>query len=529
MGQQDRVERLRVVGERDPVADRLVRAALEHPAVDEDRGAARSSRRNWEPVTVVAPPRKWISMAVNGDSAPRRRAYPRGRWASNRPSGPSAELLAAFGDLVVARVTAGRTPWSGGRLPRSCPAVSRAPPGVRCRAGRVSPDQLTGEERRAVANMRGRLAWLDQTRTDATCPADPLAARVTRTARSAAARATRLPPVRRGRPDCSGSGRRPLDRPTLHGAAGDRDPTWRRVARCSRRWCRCGGSSTATATTREPVPAASARERRALGCRMALPLSGTRSPSGCRRPRSRARSRRYLAEWRRVIGAGRVEPWDHWFTVGAAARRLDGLIPVEEPPEAQQALPRGARGGPGRAWHHAMTSARAPGRPALPRCRHDRHGSAGPRPARRRTVDAAAAPGLRDDRRGGLANLRRAAPRKRSSPLHRAAVRARPAFLDWSVDDAAFLEGMADVARLGRRRARPGSSHWLGDAVEPRDAVRHRYGGRRPRCRLGALRDRAPSSSRPAPERRLDRDHDLQPRHRATPGVVVVGHPRRSS
>jgi len=36
VGQQDGVELLRVVRERDPVADRFVGAALEHPAVDED-------------------------------------------------------------------------------------------------------------------------------------------------------------------------------------------------------------------------------------------------------------------------------------------------------------------------------------------------------------------------------------------------------------------------------------------------------------------------------------------------------------
>ena len=41
VGQQHGVERRRVVCERDPVADRLVRAALEHPAIDEDPGAAR--------------------------------------------------------------------------------------------------------------------------------------------------------------------------------------------------------------------------------------------------------------------------------------------------------------------------------------------------------------------------------------------------------------------------------------------------------------------------------------------------------
>ncbi len=36
VGQEDRVERRRVEPERDPVPDGLVRAALEHPAVDED-------------------------------------------------------------------------------------------------------------------------------------------------------------------------------------------------------------------------------------------------------------------------------------------------------------------------------------------------------------------------------------------------------------------------------------------------------------------------------------------------------------
>ena len=44
VGQQDRVELGRVVGERDPVPDRFVRAALEHPAVDEDLGPLRGQQ-----------------------------------------------------------------------------------------------------------------------------------------------------------------------------------------------------------------------------------------------------------------------------------------------------------------------------------------------------------------------------------------------------------------------------------------------------------------------------------------------------
>jgi hypothetical protein len=39
VGQQDRVDRRRVVRERNAVPDGLVRAALEHAAVDEDAGA----------------------------------------------------------------------------------------------------------------------------------------------------------------------------------------------------------------------------------------------------------------------------------------------------------------------------------------------------------------------------------------------------------------------------------------------------------------------------------------------------------
>jgi hypothetical protein len=44
MRQQHGVERGRLERERDPVADRFVGAALEHPAVDQDPGAARGEQ-----------------------------------------------------------------------------------------------------------------------------------------------------------------------------------------------------------------------------------------------------------------------------------------------------------------------------------------------------------------------------------------------------------------------------------------------------------------------------------------------------
>ena len=97
VGQEDRVEGRRVEAERHAVADRLIRAALEHPAVDEDPGASVTSR-NWEPVTVVAPPRKWISIGASchatgaarrsAERRSRRRCRKLGAARRHTPNGP---------------------------------------------------------------------------------------------------------------------------------------------------------------------------------------------------------------------------------------------------------------------------------------------------------------------------------------------------------------------------------------------------------------------------------------------------------
>jgi hypothetical protein len=76
---------------------------------------------------------------------------------------------------------------------------------------------------------------------------------------------------------------------------------------------------------------------------------------------------------------------------------------------------------------------------------------------------------------GGLASMRRLL-HESGLALHLAAIRARPAFLDWSVDDAAFVEGVADS--LGWDVDEPAwQRRWVGEAAETRDAVRYRYGG----------------------------------------------------
>jgi oligoendopeptidase F len=75
---------------------------------------------------------------------------------------------------------------------------------------------------------------------------------------------------------------------------------------------------------------------------------------------------------------------------------------------------------------------------------------------------------------GGLGNLLELL-HESGHALHAAAIRTRPAFLDWTDADAAFLEGTADV--LGWDATEPAwQRRWLGDAAEPREAVLDRYG-----------------------------------------------------
>ncbi len=180
-----------------------------------------------------------------------------------------------------------------------------------------------------------------------------------------------------------------------------------------------------------------------------------------------------LAEWRRIMGTGAIEPWDYWFTIGAAQRRLDELIPADSLLDVTQRY-LAALGADPEALGIAYDVRPRPGRPIFPfavtvgmgawaRDQPD-DGPWRPRPPRVFATYAA----------GGLRNLRELL-HESGHALQLAAVRTRPAFLDWSVDDAAFLEGMADV--LGWDADEPvWQRRWLGASADPRDAVRHRYG-----------------------------------------------------
>ena len=71
----------------------------------------------------------------------------------------------------------------------------------------------------------------------------------------------------------------------------------------------------------------------------------------------RDRSRRSSPNGGGSSGPARVEPWDYWYTVGAAARRVDRLIPVDRLLEINHRIPLVARGRPGCAQGHVRRPA----------------------------------------------------------------------------------------------------------------------------------------------------------------------------
>jgi hypothetical protein len=75
---------------------------------------------------------------------------------------------------------------------------------------------------------------------------------------------------------------------------------------------------------------------------------------------------------------------------------------------------------------------------------------------------------------GGLGNVSELL-HESGHAIHAAAIRTRPAFLEFAPDASAFLEGTADL--LGWDADEPAwQRRWLGDAAEPREALLGRYG-----------------------------------------------------
>ena len=313
--------------------------------------------------------------------------------------------------------------------------------------------------------MRGALDWLDE--LEPTPGARPRGGRARRRGPGRRAGSGRPLPTLRPR-DRDGAGRRcdprPADDP---GAARDRAGRGRPADAVRGARAGLADASTVTGATPARIAACFARARSA-GDAHGSPIEAAAAALGLAGRVARGDpADRSSPPGGRSLGPGRIEPWDYWHAVGAAARRLDRLVPVDRPARPQPALPGGARRGPGRARHHVRRPA-APGTAADPGGVHDRDGRMGDWPAGWRTLDAATAVGLRDVRRKAASATSLELLHESGHALHYAAVRARPAFLDWTAGDTGVPRGHGRRRRLGRGRARPGSA--TGSATRRRRA-----------------------------------------------------------
>lgn len=382
------------------------------------------------------------------------------------------ELLAAFGDLVVARTRGAPVDPATGSM---VALVRRYR--ARRRAMDRGLDSLDGAERlersdedgRALANMRATLPWLDE--LEPTPGAHPTEGSST-DEEPAVARARAALYRRYGEAaDALRVGSQTLDRPSVlnrlatepdadarralfealapvwravDGDGGESSP-YRRLLRVSaHRWAAHGSPIEANAVALG-IPAGS--------------LEGTLWE--------------VLAAWRDIVGPGRIEPWDYRFVVGAAARRLGRLVPADRLLAINDDY-LASLGADPRTLGLAYDVLPRRGRPIVPVAFTLGMGAwatdqpvAGPWTPRPPWVFASYAEGGTGD----LLELLH----ESGHAIHMAAIRTRPAFLDFPEASAAFLEGTADV--LGWDVDEPAwQARWLGDAAEPREALLSRYG-----------------------------------------------------
>ena len=179
-----------------------------------------------------------------------------------------------------------------------------------------------------------------------------------------------------------------------------------------------------------------------------------------------------LQIWRDVMGPAEVEPWDYRYVVGAAGRRLDRLVPQDRLLPLNQAYLATLGADPDALGIRYDVLPR-PGRPVIPVAFTIGTG-----------LERDAAPGIGWRVRppwvfatystGGLGNLQELL-HESGHALAAAGIRIRPAYSDYPMSSAAFLEATADI--LGWDATEPGwQRRWLGEAAPPRDALLDRYG-----------------------------------------------------
>jgi hypothetical protein len=381
-----------------------------------------------------------------------------------------AELLAAFGDLVVARTRGAPADPAGGST-RALARRYRA----RRRAFDVELDRVGGgaridaEDARAVANMGATLPWLDE--LEPTPGARSTQGGAT-DEEPAIARARAALYVRYGEAaDAVRIGAETIDRPTaLNRLATEPDPDVRRAIfeAMAPIWRAVDGDDGAASPYRRLLAASAAR-----WARHGSPIEANAAALGLPAGSLEGALWEILAAWRAVIGPARLEPWDFRYAVGAAARRLDGLVPADQFLDLNGRYLAALGADPvGLGLTYDVLP--RPGRPLVPVAFTLGMGAwtagqplEGPWTPRPPWVFATYA-------EGGIGNFLELL-HESGHAVHMAAIRTRPAFLDFPEVSAAYLEGTADV--LGWDVDEPvWQATWLGEAAEPREALLNRYG-----------------------------------------------------
>jgi hypothetical protein len=180
--------------------------------------------------------------------------------------------------------------------------------------------------------------------------------------------------------------------------------------------------------------------------------------------------RRVLASYRQlVLGDRVVEPWDYRYELGGLDRRLDALVPHGRLREINDRHLRSLGADPATLRIHYDVEARA-GRPVIPTAfttglEIPRRTATGWHPPSAWVFATYA--------EGGLGNLEELL-HESGHGLHVAATRARPAFVSWPAEQAAFVEAIADV--LGWTTHEPAFlKDQLGADVSVRESVIARY------------------------------------------------------
>ena len=180
-----------------------------------------------------------------------------------------------------------------------------------------------------------------------------------------------------------------------------------------------------------------------------------------------------LRAWRTVLGPDRIEPWDYRFRVGAASRRLDRHVPAAHLLDVNRAY-LAALGADLDELGIVYDVLPRAGRPPVPVAFTLGMGAA----PRDRPASGAWTPRapwvFATYEEGGLGNLGELL-HESGHAIHAAAIRTRPAFLEFPPEASAYLEGTADL--LGWDADEPAwQRRWLGVAAGPREALLGRYG-----------------------------------------------------